>query len=109
MRLSVGGDVGDGGGRDRDGAVGDVLAGRAVDLSVGRLDSRRQGLHAVDALGGVGEARLRADALARARAAVHVGILGRLGAALGRDGYEGLGRGGSRGDWRGGLLVGGNA
>lgn len=78
-------------------------------LSVGRLDGSRQRLHAVDALGGVGQARLGADAAAGARAAVHVGVLGRLGAALGRDGDEGLGGGGPRRDWRRRLLVGGDA
>lgn len=34
-----------GGGGDGDGAVGDVLAGRAVDLGVSCLDSCSQGLH----------------------------------------------------------------
>lgn len=100
---------GGGGGSDGDGAVGDVLAGGAVHLSVGRLDGRRQGLHAVNALRGVGQARLGADARPRAGAPVHVGVLGRLGAALGRDGYEGFGRGGARRDRGRCLLVGGDA
>lgn len=98
-----------GGGRDGDGAVGDVLAGGAVHLRVGRLDGGRQRLHAVDALGGVGQARLGADAAAGARAAVHVRVLGRLGAALGRDGDEGLGGRGPGRDRRRRLLVGGDA
>lgn len=113
LRLAVRGDVrygrGGGGGSDGDGAVGDVLAGGAVHLSVSRLYGCRQGLHAVDALCGVGQARLGADARPLAGAAVHVGILGGLGAALGRDGYEGFGRGGPW--WDGGrcLLVGSDA
>lgn len=113
LRLGVCGDVcdgrGGGGGSDGDGAVGDVLAGGAVHLSVSRLYGCCQGLHAVDALRGVGQARLGADARPRAGAPVHVGILGRLGAALGRDGYEGFGRGGPRWDWGRCLLVGGDA
>ena len=113
LGLAVCGDVcyggGGGGGGDGDGAVGDVLAGGAVHLSVSRLDGGRQGLHAVDALRGVGQARLGADARPLARAPVHVSVLRRLGAALGRDGYEGFGRGGA---WRHRgrrLLVGGDA
>lgn len=100
---------GGGGGSDGDGAVGDVLAGGAVHLSVSRLYGCCQGLHAVDALRGVGQARLGADARPRAGAPVHVGILGGLGAALGRDGYEGFGRGGPWWDWGRCLLVGGDA
>lgn len=109
LRLAVGGDVRDGGGGDGDGAVGHVLAGRAVHLSVGRLYRGGQGLHAVDALRGVGEARLGADAGPRAGAPVHVGVLSGLGAALRRDGYEGFGRGGPRRDRGRRFLVGGDA
>lgn len=43
---------------DGDGAVGHMLAGWAVDLSVRCLNGCRQGLHAIDALSGVAEARL---------------------------------------------------
>lgn len=100
---------GGGGGGDHDGAVGDVLAGGAVHLSVGRLDGCRQGLHAVDALCGVGQARLGADARPLAGAPVHVRILSGLGAALGRDGNKGFGWGGSWWDWGRRLLVGGDA
>lgn len=113
LRLAVGGDMLDGGGgrggSDGDGAVCDVLTGGAVHLSVSRLYGGRQGLHAVDALRGVGEARLGADALPRAGAPVHVGVLGRLRAALGRDGDEGFGRGGPRRDRGRRLLVSGDA
>lgn len=113
LRLAVCRDVcdggGGGGGSDGDGAVCDVLAGRAVHLSVSRLYGRRQGLHAVDALCGVGQARLGADARPLARAAVHISILCRLCAALGCDGYEGFGWGGARWDWGRCLLVGGDA
>lgn len=80
LRLAVCRDVRDsrGGGRgsDGDGAVGDVLAGGAVHLSVGRLYGCGEGLHAVDALRGVGQAGLGADASPRAGAPVHVGVLG---------------------------------
>ncbi len=100
---------GGGGGSDGDGAVGDMLAGGAVHLSVSCLYGCCQGLHAVDALRGVGQARLGADACTRTGAPVHVGVLGGLGAALGRDGYEGFGRGGPRWDWGRCLLVGGDA
>lgn len=100
---------GGGGGRDGDGAVGDVLTGRAVNLGVGRLYGCGQSLHAVDALRGVGQTGLRHDARPRAGAPVHVRVLRRLRAALGCDGDEGFGRGGSRWDWGGRLLVGGDA
>lgn len=100
---------GGGGGSDGDGAVGDVLAGRPVYLGVGRLDGRREGFHAVDALSGIGQARLGADARPRAGAPVHVGILRRFGAALSRDGDEGFGRRGPRRDRGRRLLVGGDA
>lgn len=100
---------GGGGGSDGDGAVGDVLAGGAVHLSVSRLYGCCQGLHAVDALRGVGQARLGADARPGARATVHVRVLGGFGAALGRDGYEGFGWGGPRWDRGRCLLVGGDA
>lgn len=80
LRLAVCRDVrdsrGGGGGSDGDGAVGDVLAGGAVHLSVGCLYGCCEGLHAVDALRGVGQAGLGADASPRAGAPVHVGILG---------------------------------
>lgn len=113
LRLAVRRDVrhggGGGGGSDGDGAVGDVLAGRPVYLGVGRLDGRREGFHAVDALGGIGQARLGADARPRAGAPVHVGILRRFGAALSRDGDEGFGRRGPRRDRGRRLLVGGDA
>lgn len=105
MRYGGGG----GGGSDGDGAVGDMLAGRAVHLSVSRLYGGCQGLHAVDALRGIGQARLGADARARPVAPVHISILGRLCAALGCDGYEGFGRGGAWWDWGRCLLVGGDA
>ncbi len=105
MRDSRGG----GSGSDCDGTVGDVLAGGAVHLSISRLDGCRQGLHAVDALCGVGQARLGADARPGAGAPVHVGILGRLSAALGCDGYEGFGWRGPWRDWGRCLLVGGDA
>lgn len=100
---------GGGGGSDGYGAVGDVLAGRPVHLSVGRLNGCREGFHAVDAFGGIGQARLGADTCPWARAPVHVSILRRFGAALSRDGDERFGRGGPR--WHGGrrLLVGGDA
>lgn len=94
LRLAVFSD-GDGGcggrGSDGDGAVGDVLAGRAVHLSVSRLYGGRQGLHAVDALRGVGQSRLGTDARSLTRPPVHVRVLGGLCAALGRDGNEGFG------------------
>lgn len=100
---------GGGGGSDGDGTVGDVLAGGAVHLSVRCLYGCCQGLHAVDTLRGVGQAGLGAHACPWARAPVHVGILGRLGAALGRDGYEGFGWGGPWRDWGRCFLVGGDA
>lgn len=53
---------GSGSGSDGYGAVGDVLAGGTVHLSVGRLYGCREGLHAVNALSGVGQACLGADA-----------------------------------------------
>lgn len=111
LRLAVRRDVrhGRGGGGDGYGAVGDVLAGRPVHLSVGRLDGRREGFHAVDAFGGIGQARLGADARPRAGAPVHVGILRRFGAALGRDGDERFRRRGPRRDRGRRLLVGGDA
>ena len=88
-------------------AVGDVLAWRAVHLGVGGLDGGGQRLHAVDALGGVGQARPPgADAPAPP---LQVGVLGRLRAALGRDGDERLGGGCARGHRGRGLLVGGDA
>lgn len=103
-------DSGGGGrGSDGDGAVGDVLAGGAVHLSVSRLYGCRQGLHAVDALRGVGQARLGADSRPWAGAPVHVGILGGFCAALGRDGYERFGRGGPWWDRGRCLLVSGDA
>lgn len=100
---------GGGGGSDGDGTVSDVLARGAVHLSVSRLYGCRQGLHAVDALRGVGQAWLGANAGPRPGATVHVGILGGLGAALGRDRYERFGRGGPW--WDGGrrFLVSGDA
>lgn len=62
VSLSVLRDVcyasGGGGCGDGYGAVGHVLAGRAVDLSVRCLNGCRQGLHAINALCGVTEARL---------------------------------------------------
>jgi len=100
---------GGGGGSDGDCAVGDMLAGRAVHLRVSRLDGCRQGLHAVDALGGVGQARLGAGSRSRSGAPVHVGVLSGLCAALCRDGYEGFGRGGPRWDRGRRLFVGGDA
>lgn len=54
LRLAISGDVcngrGGGGGSYGDGAVGDMLAGRTVHLSVSCLYGCCQGLHAVDAL-----------------------------------------------------------
>lgn len=109
LRLAVCRNMGDGrgggGGSDGNGAIGDVLAGGAMHLSVSRLYGCCQSLHAVDALRGVGQAWLGADACPRARAPIHVGILGRLGAALGCDGYEGFGRCGPWWDWGRRLLV----
>lgn len=105
MRNSGGG----GGGGDGDGAVGDVLARGAVHLSVSCLYGRRQGLHAVDALCRVGQARLGTDACSHARAPVHVRILRGLGAALGCDGYKGFGWGCPWWDRRRCLFVGGDA
>lgn len=93
-----------GGSADGDRAVTDVLTGRAVDLSVGRLDGCRQGFHAVNALGGIAEAGVEGR-LAPRPGTVHVSILRRLCAALGRDGDEGLG-GGARRYWRRSLFVG---
>lgn len=113
LRLAVRRDVrhgrGGGGGSDGDGAVGDMLAGRPMHLSVGRLNGCREGFHAVDAFSGIGQARLGADACPRARAPIHVSILRRLGAALGRDGDEWFGRGGPRWDRGRRLFVGGDA
>lgn len=113
LRLAVRGEVrdsrGGGGGSDGDGAVGDVLAGGAVHLSVGCLYGCCKGLHAVDALCGVGQAWLGADACPRAGAPVHVGVLGGFGAALGCNGYEWFGRGSPRWDRGRCLLVGGDA
>lgn len=43
---------------DGNGAVGHMLAGWAMDLSIRCLNGCRQGLHAIDALCGVAEARL---------------------------------------------------
>lgn len=94
------------GSADGDGAVADVLTGRAVDLSVGRLDCCRQRFHAVNALGGIAQTRVE-DGLAPRPGTVHVSVLRRLSAALGRDGDEGLGGGARRYRWRI-LLVGGD-
>lgn len=47
---------GGGGCGDGDGAVGHMLAGWAVDLSVRCLDGCCQGLHTIDALCGVAKA-----------------------------------------------------
>lgn len=56
--LAVLAELRDGGrrGGDGDGAAADVLAGGAMHLRVGRLNGRRQRLHAVYALRGVAEA-----------------------------------------------------
>lgn len=113
LRLAVGGDVRNGGGggsgSDGDGAVGDVLTGGAVHLSISRLYGCCQGFHAVNALRGVGQARLGADARPRAGAPIHVSILGGLSAALCRYGYEGFGWSGPWWDWWRRLLVSGYA
>lgn len=98
-----------GGGSDGDGAVGDVLARRAVHLSVSCLYGCRQGLHAIDALCRVGQARLGTDTRSCAGTPVHVRILGGLGAALGCDRYKRFGWGSSWWDRRRGLFVGGDA
>lgn len=74
--LAFSRDRGGGRGSDGDGAVSDVLADRAMHLSIGCLNGRCQGFHAVNAFSGVGESLLGADARSLARASVHVSILG---------------------------------
>ena len=77
----------------------------------GRLHGDGDGLGAVQAVGGVVDGPARVQPQAEAVRGPHptvppvvVGVLGGLGAALGRDGDEGFGRGAGR-DWRRGLLV----
>lgn len=83
--------------------VAHVLTGRAVDLSVCGFDGSCQSLHTVQALRGVAQSRL-ADNISSLALSIHVGILGRLCAALGCDRNERF-RGSSGWDWRWCLLI----